>query len=60
MELFILLKVPQSIVVLKNTESNIKVTDWVFFSYFSRDNLFNNHNFKTNTRLWNNSNSRVN
>ena len=45
---------------LKNTESDIMVTDWEFFSYFSRDDLFNNHNFKTNTRLWNNSNTREN
>ena len=34
-----------NIVNLKNTESNITVTDWKFFSYFSRDDLFNNHNF---------------
>ena len=44
----------------EKTESNITVTDWEFFSYFSRDDLFNNHNFKTNTRLWNNSNTREN
>ena len=35
---------------LKNTEWNITVTDWKLFSYFSCDNLFNNHNFKTNTQ----------
>ena len=41
MKLFTLLKEPQNIVDLKNTERNITVTDWEFFSYFSRDNSFN-------------------
>ena len=59
MKLFILLKVSQNLADLKNTESSITVTDWKFFSYFSRDNLFNNNNFKSNTRLWNN-NTREN
>ena len=54
MKLFILLKVQQNIVDLKNTEWNITVTDLEFFLYFTREDLFNNHNFKTNTRLWNN------
>ena len=31
MKLFILLKVPQDIVDMKNTESNITITDWEFF-----------------------------
>ena len=31
MKLFILLKVPQNIVDMKNTESNITITDWEFF-----------------------------
>ena len=44
----------------ENTESNITVIDWEVFSYFSRDDLFKNHNFKTNTRLWNNNNAREN
>ena len=60
MKLFILLKAPQNIIDLKNTESNITVTDWELFSYFSHDDLFNNHNFKTNMRLWNNNNTREN
>ena len=54
MKLFILLKVQQNIVDLKNTEWNITVTDLEFFLYLTREDLFNNHNFKTNTRLWNN------
>ena len=60
MKLYILQKVPQNIVDLKNTESNITVIDWEVFSYFGRDDLFKNHNFKTNARLWNNNNTREN
>ena len=56
-KLFILLKVLQNISDLKNTESNITVTYRECFLYFSRDDLFNNQNFKTNTRLWNNNNT---
>ena len=55
MKLIILLKVPKNIADLKNTESNITVTDLGVFSYFSRDCLFNNHDIKTNTRRYNKS-----
>ena len=51
------LKVPQNIEYLKNTESNIMVTDLGVLSYFSRDDLFNNHSINTNTRLWKNNNT---
>ena len=57
MKLLILLKVLQNISDLKNTKSNITVTYWECFLYFSPDDLFNNQNFKTNTRLWNNNNT---
>ena len=54
MKSLILVTVPENISKLENAESNVTVSDLVVFSNFSRNDLFNKHTSKTNTRWCNN------